>query len=173
MLAVTAVDADIPSAVAKAYREVRRIGFEGQFLIEPKPKEPTKHQYDFDAATVLNFLRQYDLLDHFKLNIEANHATLAGHTMQHDLEVAGAADPEPAWSRPPRGTRLERVCCFKYRRTVARDGTVRAGATTLQLPAKPNGRSRAGQRVELWQCLSLDLCDGFAGGGSNLSVQIR
>jgi xylose isomerase len=66
----------------------RRIGFKGQFLIEPKPKEPTKHQYDFDAATVLNFLRQYDLIDHFKLNIEANHATLAGHTFEHELTVA-------------------------------------------------------------------------------------
>ena len=66
----------------------RQIGFEGQFLIEPKPKEPTKHQYDFDAATVLSFLRAYDLFDHFKLNIEANHATLAGHTFEHDLTVA-------------------------------------------------------------------------------------
>jgi xylose isomerase len=64
------------------------IGFEGQFLIEPKPKEPTKHQYDFDAATILNFLRTYDLFDEFKLNIEANHATLAGHTFEHDLTVA-------------------------------------------------------------------------------------
>lgn len=69
----------------------RKIGFKGQFYIEPKPKEPTKHQYDFDAATCLNFLREYDLLDHFKLNIETNHATLAGHTMQHELEVAIAA----------------------------------------------------------------------------------
>ncbi len=66
----------------------KQIGFEGQFLIEPKPKEPTKHQYDFDAATVLSFLRTYDLFDHFKLNIEANHATLAGHTFEHDLTVA-------------------------------------------------------------------------------------
>lgn len=69
----------------------RRIGFKGQFLIEPKPKEPTKHQYDFDAATVLNFLRQYDLIGHFKLNIEANHATLAGHTFEHELTVASIA----------------------------------------------------------------------------------
>jgi xylose isomerase len=69
----------------------RQIGFKGQFLIEPKPKEPTKHQYDFDAATVLNFLRQYDLIDHFKLNIEANHATLAGHTFEHELSVASIA----------------------------------------------------------------------------------
>ncbi len=69
----------------------RRIGFEGQFYIEPKPKEPTKHQYDSDAAACLNFLREYDLLDHFKLNIETNHATLAGHTVEHELETAIAA----------------------------------------------------------------------------------
>jgi xylose isomerase len=69
----------------------RKIGFTGQFLIEPKPKEPTKHQYDFDAATILNFLRAYDLLDHFKLNIEANHATLAGHSFAHELTVASCA----------------------------------------------------------------------------------
>jgi xylose isomerase len=69
----------------------REIGFTGQFLIEPKPQEPTKHQYDFDSAAVLSFLREYDLLDHFKLNIEANHATLAGHTFEHELAVASAA----------------------------------------------------------------------------------
>src|SRR6266478_436983 len=69
----------------------KRIGFKGQFYIEPKPREPTKHQYDFDAATCLNFLREYGLLEHFKLNLETNHATLAGHTMQHECEVAAAA----------------------------------------------------------------------------------
>jgi xylose isomerase len=68
----------------------KEIGFRGTFLIEPKPKEPTKHQYDFDSATVLNFLRAHDLMDHFKLNIEANHATLAGHTFEHELSVASA-----------------------------------------------------------------------------------
>jgi xylose isomerase len=66
----------------------RKIGFKAQFLIEPKPKEPTKHQYDFDAATVISFLKSHDLEPHFKLNIEANHATLAGHTFEHDLTVA-------------------------------------------------------------------------------------
>ncbi len=66
----------------------RQIGFTGQFLIEPKPKEPTKHQYDSDAAACINFLRAYDLADHFKLNLETNHATLAGHTMMHELEYA-------------------------------------------------------------------------------------
>ena len=66
----------------------KQIGFTGQFLIEPKPREPTKHQYDSDAAACINFLRAYDLTDHFKLNIETNHATLAGHTMMHELEYA-------------------------------------------------------------------------------------
>lgn len=63
-------------------------GFKGDFYIEPKPKEPTKNQYDFDVATCANFLRKYNLLDDFKVNIEANHATLAGHTFQHELRMA-------------------------------------------------------------------------------------
>jgi len=66
----------------------RSIGFTGDFYIEPKPKEPSKHQYDFDASTVLAFLRKYDLTKDFKLNLEANHATLAMHTFQHELRVA-------------------------------------------------------------------------------------
>lgn len=66
----------------------REKGFKGDFYIEPKPKEPTKHQYDFDSATVLAFLRKYGLEKDFKLNIEANHATLAGHTFQHELATA-------------------------------------------------------------------------------------
>ena len=66
----------------------RSIGFEGDFYIEPKPKEPMKHQYDFGAATAIGFLKQYGLDKDFKMNIEANHATLAGHTFQHDLRVS-------------------------------------------------------------------------------------
>lgn len=66
----------------------KEIGYEGQFLIEPKPKEPTKHQYDFDVATGIGFLRTYGLEHHFKFNIEANHATLAGHTFEHELHLA-------------------------------------------------------------------------------------
>jgi xylose isomerase len=69
----------------------RKQGFRGTFLIEPKPMEPTKHQYDFDAATVIGFLRYYGLEKDFKLNIEVNHATLAGHTFQHELQVAADA----------------------------------------------------------------------------------
>jgi xylose isomerase len=77
-------------AMARDYG--RRQGFNGTFLIEPKPMEPTKHQYDFDAATVIGFLRHYGLDKDFKLNVEVNHATLAGHTFQHDLQVAADAE---------------------------------------------------------------------------------
>lgn len=71
-----------------AVNYAKKIGFKGQFLIEPKPKEPTKHQYDFDAATVMGFLKTYGLDNNFKLNIEVNHATLAGHTFRHELNMA-------------------------------------------------------------------------------------
>lgn len=66
----------------------RKIGFDGDFYIEPKPKEPMKHQYDFDASTAIGFLKQYGLDKDFKMNIEANHATLAGHTFQHELRIS-------------------------------------------------------------------------------------
>ena len=72
-----------------AVDHARKIGFTGQFYFEPKPREPTKHQYDYDCATCINFLQTYGLTDHVKMNIETNHATLAGHEMQHELEVAG------------------------------------------------------------------------------------
>ncbi|SDQ18874.1 xylose isomerase [Virgibacillus salinus] len=70
----------------------KEIGFDAQFLIEPKPKEPTTHQYDFDVASGFAFLQNYDLQDHFKFNIEANHATLAGHTFEHELNYARIND---------------------------------------------------------------------------------
>ncbi len=69
----------------------RKIGFKGPFLIEPKPMEPTKHQYDYDAATAISFIREYGLENDFKCNIENNHATLAGHTFAHDLQVCANA----------------------------------------------------------------------------------
>lgn len=75
--------------LAKDY--ARKHGFKGPFLIEPKPMEPTKHQYDFDSATIIGFLTKYGLDKDFKLNIEVNHATLAGHTFQHELQVAADA----------------------------------------------------------------------------------
>ncbi len=75
-----------------AVEHKHKIGFTGQFYIEPKPKEPTTHQYDSDVAACLGFLREFDLLDHFKMNIETNHAWLAGHTMEHELETAIEAD---------------------------------------------------------------------------------
>lgn len=73
-------------SMAVEYKE--KIGFKGQFFIEPKPKEPTKHQYDFDAAATLEFLYHYKLDKYFELNLEVNHATLAGHTMQHEMQIA-------------------------------------------------------------------------------------
>lgn len=86
----------------------RKQGFTGTFFIEPKPQEPTTHQYDYDAATVLGFLREFDLLDDFALNIETNHATLAGHSLHHELITASSAgklgsldinrgDPQVGW----------------------------------------------------------------------------
>ncbi|CAN1228853.1 Xylose isomerase [Linum grandiflorum] len=91
---------------AVAYK--KKIGFKGTLLIEPKPQEPTKHQYDWDAATSANFLRKYDLLEEFKLNIECNHATLSGHSCHHELETAringllgnidaNTGDPQVGW----------------------------------------------------------------------------
>lgn len=70
----------------------KKIGFEGYYMLEPKPKEPMKHQYDFDVATAIGFLRQYGLDKNFKINIEANHATLAGHTFEHELRYAAMND---------------------------------------------------------------------------------
>jgi xylose isomerase len=74
-----------------AVDHAKKIGFDGPFYIEPKPREPSTHQYDSDAAAGLNFLREYGLMEHFQLNIETNHATLAGHTMEHELRVSANA----------------------------------------------------------------------------------
>ncbi|RPG84366.1 MAG: xylose isomerase [Coraliomargarita sp. TMED73] len=74
-----------------AVDHAKKIGFDGPFYIEPKPREPSTHQYDTDAAACLNFLREYGLMEHFQLNIETNHATLAGHTMEHELRVSANA----------------------------------------------------------------------------------
>lgn len=83
--------AHLATFLHKAKDYARSQGFRGHFFIEPKPCEPTKHQYDYDAATVIGFLREFDLLNDFKLNIEVNHATLAGHTFTHELQVAADA----------------------------------------------------------------------------------
>ncbi|MCR5715809.1 MAG: xylose isomerase [Lachnospiraceae bacterium] len=83
---------NIAALMKMAVEYGRSIGFDGTFFIEPKPKEPMKHQYDFDAATAIGFLRQYGLDKDFKMNIEANHATLAGHTFQHELRISAIND---------------------------------------------------------------------------------
>ncbi len=128
---------------AKDY--ARKNGFKGTFFIEPKPCEPTKHQYDYDAATVYGFLQKYDLLNDFKLNIEVNHATLAGHTFQHELQVA--ADTGLLGSID------------------ANRGDVQNGWDTDQFPNDIN---------EITEAMLIILeAGGFKGGGINFDAKIR
>jgi xylose isomerase len=128
---------------AKDY--ARRNGFTGTFFIEPKPCEPSKHQYDYDSETVIGFLRQFDLLNDFKLNIEVNHATLAGHTFQHELQVA--ADTGMLGSID------------------ANRGDYQNGWDTDQFPNSIN------ELVEAM--LVIVEAGGFAGGGINFDAKIR
>ncbi len=129
--------------MAKDY--ARKQGFKGTFFIEPKPMEPSKHQYDFDAATVLGFLTKYDLLDDFKLNVEVNHATLAQHTFEHELQVA--ADNGLLGSID------------------ANRGDYQNGWDTDQFPVDV---------YELTQAMLVILqAGGFAGGGVNFDAKIR
>jgi xylose isomerase len=128
---------------AKDY--ARKNGFKGTFFIEPKPCEPSKHQYDYDSETVIGFLRQYDLLNDFKLNIEVNHATLAGHTFQHELQVA--ADTGMLGSID------------------ANRGDYQNGWDTDQFPNNIN---------ELTEAMLVILeSGGLAGGGVNFDAKIR
>jgi xylose isomerase len=128
---------------AKDY--ARAQGFKGTFFIEPKPCEPTKHQYDYDAATVISFLRQYDLMDDFKLNIEVNHATLAGHTFQHELQVSADAGLLGSID--------------------ANRGDVQNGWDTDQFPNNINELAEA--------MLVIIEAGGFQGGGINFDAKIR
>jgi xylose isomerase len=128
---------------AKDY--ARKQGFKGTFFIEPKPCEPTKHQYDYDAATVFGFLQKYDLLNDFKLNLEVNHATLAGHTFQHDLQVA--AD------------------CGLLGSIDANRGDMQNGWDTDQFPNDIN-------EVTEYMMIILE-AGGLQGGGINFDAKIR
>lgn len=128
---------------AKDY--ARANGFKGTFFIEPKPCEPSKHQYDYDCATVISFLRQYDLMEDFKLNIEVNHATLAGHTFTHELQVAADAGMLGSID--------------------ANRGDYQNGWDTDQFPNDVN---------ELTEAMLIILqANGFAGGGINFDAKIR
>ncbi|TAH04513.1 MAG: xylose isomerase [Sphingobacteriales bacterium] len=128
---------------AKDY--ARRNGFKGTFFIEPKPCEPTKHQYDYDSATVISFLREYNLLSDFKINVEVNHATLAGHTFTHELQVAADAGMLGSID--------------------ANRGDYQNGWDTDQFPNNIN---------ELTEAMLVILeAGGFAGGGINFDAKIR
>lgn len=123
----------------------RRNGFTGKFFIEPKPCEPSKHQYDYDSETVIGFLRQHDLLNDFSLNIEVNHATLAGHTFTHELQVAADAGLLGSID--------------------ANRGDYQNGWDTDQFPNDIN---------ELTEAMLIILqAGGFAGGGINFDAKIR
>ncbi|MFU0828296.1 MAG: xylose isomerase [Lachnoclostridium sp.] len=144
------------------------IGFTGQLLIEPKPKEPTKHQYDTDTATVLAFLRKYNLIDKFKLNIEANHATLAMHTFQHELNQcringvlgsvdANQGDPNLGWDTDQFPTNI-------YDTTLAMYEVLKAGGFTkggLNFDAKV--RRASFEEVDLFYAYIAGM-DAFARG---------
>jgi xylose isomerase len=114
----------------------RSIGFTGTFLIEPKPMEPMKHQYDFDAQTVIGFLRHHGLAGDFKLNIEANHATLAGHSFAHDLQMstdagllgsvdANRGDAQNGWDTDQ--FPLDMYDCVHAMMVILRDGGLTTG----------------------------------------------
>jgi len=123
----------------------RQQGFKGTFFIEPKPCEPTKHQYDYDAATVISFLRQYDLMGDFKLNLEVNHATLAGHTFPHEVQVAADAGLLGSMD--------------------ANRGDYQNGWDTDQFPNNIN---------EITETMLIILeANGFKGGGINFDAKIR
>lgn len=128
---------------AKDY--ARKNGFKGTFFIEPKPCEPTKHQYDYDSETVIGFLRQFGLLNDFKLNVEVNHATLAGHTFQHELQIA--ADHGMLGSID------------------ANRGDYQNGWDTDQFPNNINELTEA--------MLVIVEAGGFGGGGINFDAKIR
>jgi xylose isomerase len=129
----------------KAKDYARANGFKGTFFIEPKPSEPMKHQYDYDAATVIGFLRQFDLLNDFKINAEVNHATLAGHTFTHELQVAADAGSLGSID--------------------ANRGDYQNGWDTDQFPNNTN---------ELTEAMLIILeAGGFAGGGINFDAKIR
>jgi xylose isomerase len=129
----------------KAKDYARANGFKGKFFIEPKPCEPSKHQYDYDCETVIGFFRQYDLLDDFSLNIEVNHATLAGHTFTHELQVAADAGLLGSMD--------------------ANRGDYQNGWDTDQFPNNIN---------ELVEAMLIIIeADGFKGGGINFDAKIR
>ena len=136
------VDARVPTQLGRTFVE---LGIGSVAARSPQAKGRIERLWGTLQDRLVSELRLAGVDDRDGAN-----AFLGRYLARHNRRfMVRASDPEPAWRRLPRGTRIERICCFKYRRTVARDGTVRAGATTLQLPAKANGRSRAGQQVEL------------------------
>ena len=155
----------------------KKIGFKGTFYIEPKPKEPTKHQYDFDAAGCYAFLQDYGLLEHLKLNIEANHATLAGHTFQHELEfcvghgILGSVDANRGdlllgWDTDQFPTDIYDTTLAMY--TILRGGGLKTGG--LNFDAKV--RRQSIDPIDLFHA-HVGAMDAFARGLKNAARMIK
>lgn len=155
----------------------KKIRFKGQFYIEPKPKEPTKHQYDSDAAACYAFLQKYDLVDHLKLNIEANHATLAGHSFQHELAFAAAngllgsvdanrGDELLGWDTDQFPTNIYETTLAMY--TILKAG----GFTTGGLNFDAKVRRQSIDPVDLFHA-HIGAMDAFARGLKNAAALIK
>ncbi|RKY22928.1 MAG: xylose isomerase [Planctomycetota bacterium] len=155
----------------------KRINFKGQFYIEPKPKEPTKHQYDFDAGNCFAFLQKHDLLDDFKLNIEANHATLAGHTFQHELQfcvdndILGSVDANSGdlflgWDTDQFPTNIYDTTLAMY--TILKGG----GLTTGGLNFDAKLRRQSIDSLDLFYA-HIGAMDAFAKGLKNAAKMIK
>jgi len=155
----------------------KRINFKGQFYIEPKPKEPTKHQYDFDAGNCFAFLQKHDFLDDFKLNIEANHATLAGHTFQHELQfcvdndILGSVDANSGdlflgWDTDQFPTNIYDTTLAMY--TILKGG----GLTTGGLNFDAKLRRQSIDSLDLFYA-HIGAMDAFAKGLKNAAKMIK
>jgi xylose isomerase len=160
-----------------AVEHKKKIRFKGQFYIEPKPKEPTKHQYDFDAGNCFAFLQKYGLIDDFKLNIEANHATLAGHTFQHELQfcvdngILGSVDANRGdlflgWDTDQFPTDIYDTTLAMY--TILKGG----GFTTGGLNFDAKLRRQSTNPVDLFYA-HIGAMDAFARGLKNASKMLR
>ena len=158
---------NIASLMRMAVEYGRSIGFDGDFYIEPKPKEPMKHQYDFDAATAIGFLRQYGLDKDFKMNIEANHATLAGHTFQHELRISringmlGSIDANQGDTLL--GWDTDEFPCNVYDATMAMYEVIKAGGLTGGFNFDAKNRRPSNTKEDMFYAYILGM-DTFALG---------
>jgi xylose isomerase len=147
-----------------------KIGFKGMLLIEPKPQEPTKHQYDYDSATVYGFLKQFGLEDEFKVNIEANHATLAGHSFHHEIATAislgifgsidaNRGDAQNGWDTDQFPTEVEELTLVMYE--ILKAGGFTSGGLNFDCKLRRQSSDPA------------DLFHGHIGGMDHMAIALK